>query len=117
MAVIEWKEQRIEFNPNEPVGAVLATAGVKDAIGILQGETFFDLQTPTRTEGSFVPVLPNTKQGLELLRHTAAHVMAQAVARLYGNVEFAIGPVIDDGFYYDFDLEHVFSPEDFPKIE
>lgn len=59
----------------------------------------------------------NSVDALHVLRHTAAHVMAQAVMRLFKDVEFAIGPTIEDGFYYDFDLEHTLTPEDFPAIE
>ena len=49
--------------------------------------------------------------------HTSSHIMAQAVQRLYPGTKFAIGPAIDEGFYYDIDSEHVFTPEDFPAIE
>ena len=49
--------------------------------------------------------------------HTSSHVMAQAIQRLYPGTKFAIGPAIDDGFYYDVDSEHVFTPDDFPAIE
>ena len=54
---------------------------------------------------------------LEVMRHSAAHVMAAAVCRLFPNVKLDIGPSTEDGFYYDFDLEHRLAPEDFPKIE
>ncbi|HHT90403.1 MAG TPA: threonine--tRNA ligase [Firmicutes bacterium] len=53
----------------------------------------------------------------EVMRHTAAHIMAQAVLRLWPETKIAIGPVIKNGFYYDFDLEHRFSPEDLETIE
>jgi threonyl-tRNA synthetase len=54
---------------------------------------------------------------LEVMRHSAAHVMAAAVCRLFPNVKLDIGPSTEDGFYYDFDLEHRLAPEDFSKIE
>ncbi len=54
---------------------------------------------------------------LQTLRHSASHVMAQAVKRLFPDVKLAIGPAIDTGFYYDFDTEHTFTPEDLEKIE
>ncbi len=54
---------------------------------------------------------------INVIRHSLAHVMAAAVKNLFGDVKFAIGPDIDNGFYYDFDLEHRFSEEDFAKIE
>lgn len=57
------------------------------------------------------------KEGFFTLRHTAAHVMAQAIQHLYPGTKFAIGPAIDDGFYYDLESDHVFSQEDFAAIE
>jgi len=103
--------------PGRDLAALLPGGAGALAIAI-EGE-IVDLHTPLRRGGAAKPVLPGTEDGLEVLRHTAAHVMAQAVARLFGrdNVEFAIGPVIDDGFYYDFDVEHAFTPEDLPRIE
>lgn len=56
-------------------------------------------------------------EGLFTLRHTASHVMAQAIQHLFPGVKFAIGPAIDDGFYYDLDSDHVFSQDDFAAIE
>ena len=58
-----------------------------------------------------------TDDELPVIRHTASHIMAQAVQRLYPGTKLAIGPAIDDGFYYDFDKEGGFSPEDLDKIE
>ncbi|MEM5769899.1 MAG: TGS domain-containing protein, partial [Bacillota bacterium] len=59
----------------------------------------------------------NSQEGKDALRHSAAHVMAQAVAHLYQNVKFGIGPAIANGFYYDFDLDYTFTPGDLEKIE
>lgn len=56
-------------------------------------------------------------EGKHALRHSASHILAQAVQRLYGNVQLAIGPAIENGFYYDFDVEKPFSPEDLEKIQ
>ena len=50
-------------------------------------------------------------------RHTTSHILAQAVKKLWPDAKLAIGPAIDNGFYYDFDTEHKFSEEDFEKIE
>ncbi|MFA5139439.1 MAG: threonine--tRNA ligase [Elusimicrobiota bacterium] len=58
-----------------------------------------------------------SKEALEALRHSTSHVMAQAVQELFPGTKIAIGPVIEDGFYYDFDSEHRFTEEDFPAIE
>ena len=54
---------------------------------------------------------------MKALRHTAAHIMAQAVKRLFGDVKLAIGPAIDTGFYYDLDLEHRLNEDDLAAIE
>src|SRR5882757_10648924 len=54
---------------------------------------------------------------LERLRHSAAHVMATAIAKLWPDAQFAAGPPVENGFYYDVDLQHRISPEDFEKIE
>lgn len=62
-------------------------------------------------------VVGDTPEGLHAIRHTAAHVMAQAIQHLFPGTKFAIGPAIDKGFYYDLDSEHVFTPEDLVSIE
>jgi threonyl-tRNA synthetase len=59
----------------------------------------------------------SSPEGKDALRHSAAHVMAQAVAHLYPNVKFGIGPAIANGFYYDFDVDYTFTPADLEKIE
>ena len=59
----------------------------------------------------------SSPDGLAVLRHSAAHVMAQAVQEVYANTRLGIGPPIKDGFYYDFDPENTFNPDDLPKIE
>ena len=59
----------------------------------------------------------NSKDAKKTYWHTTAHIMAQAVGRLFKNVKFAIGPAIDEGFYYDFDLEKPIKEEDLVKIE
>ena len=62
-------------------------------------------------------VTPESKEGLHAIRHTASHVMAQAIQHLFPDVKFAIGPAIDNGFYYDLDSSHVFTPDDLRSIE
>ena len=59
----------------------------------------------------------STPEGLDIIRHSAAHIMAEAVGELYGQVKYAIGPTIEDGFYYDFDLGESLSVDDLEKIE
>jgi threonyl-tRNA synthetase len=67
-------------------------------------------------EGKVAPVLASEPAGLEILRHSAAHVMAEAVTRLFPQAKVAIGPAIEDGFYYDFDNPTPFTPDDLDKI-
>ncbi len=76
-----------------------------------------DLQAPLEQGGSLEWVTMDSDLGKEVLRHTTSHVMAQAVKRLYPGIKVTIGPAIKDGFYYDFDFDGSFSPEDFPRIE
>ena len=76
-----------------------------------------DLTTPLH-EGDKLSILTfNDEMGRWTLRHTAAHIMAQAVQHQYPDARFAIGPAIENGFYYDFDREESFTPEDLEKIE
>jgi len=63
------------------------------------------------------PVTADSPEGLEVYRHTTSHVMAQAVKSLFADARVAIGPAIEDGFYYDFDVDHHFTPEDLARIE
>ena len=72
----------------------------------------------TIIDGSTVEFLgADTQEGKDTLRHTAAHIMAQAIQHLFPGVKFAIGPSIENGFYYDMDTEHRFTQEDFAAIE
>ncbi|MEB6611306.1 threonine--tRNA ligase [Staphylococcus pasteuri] len=76
-----------------------------------------DLTRPLETDGEIEIVTPGSEEALEVLRHSTAHLMAQALKRLYGDVKFGVGPVIEGGFYYDFDTEEKISSDDFEKIE
>lgn len=76
-----------------------------------------DLTKPLETDGSIEIVTPVSEEALEVLRHSTAHLMAHAIKRLYGNVKFGVGPVIEGGFYYDFDIDQNISSDDFEQIE
>ena len=95
------------------IGAGLAKAAVA---GKINGE-MVDLSTPIDADSSVEIVTLKSDEGLEIYRHTSSHIMAQAVQELYKDIKVTIGPVIDNGFYYDFDYDGHFSPEDFEKIE
>ncbi len=76
-----------------------------------------DISTPLTHDCRIEAVLPGDDDTIEVLRHTAAHIMAQAVKELFQDVQVAIGPAIEKGFYYDFDYQRPFTPEDLEKIE
>ena len=76
-----------------------------------------DIRTELNGDCELEILTARDAEGLKVLRHTASHVMAQAVKRLYPNAKLAIGPAIDDGFYYDFDREEPFSAEELADIE
>jgi len=76
-----------------------------------------DLNTPLTKDSKIEGISIHSPEGLEILRHTTSHLMAQAVKELYPEVRITIGPAIADGFYYDFDYSRPFTPEDLAKIE
>lgn len=76
-----------------------------------------DLTRPLEEDGSIEIVTPGSEEALEVLRHSTAHLMTQALKRLYGDVKFGVGPVVEGGFYYDFDMDEKVSSDDFEKIE
>lgn len=76
-----------------------------------------DLRTVIDTDASLEILTFDDEDGRKAFNHTASHIMAQAVKRLYPEAKLTIGPAIDNGFYYDFDVEKSFSPEDLTKIE
>jgi threonyl-tRNA synthetase len=109
-----------EFDPGVTGAEIAASIGprlAKAAVAVkLDGETI-DL-TRAITDSGIVEVITDTsEEGRHVLRHSAAHVMAQAVLDLYPGAKFAIGPPITDGFYYDFEVEEPFTPEDLERIE
>ena len=89
----------------------------RDAIVAKVNGELTDLRDPIVDGAEVKFFTKEDKEGLFTLRHTASHVMAQAIQHLFPGTKFAIGPAIDDGFYYDLDSEHVFSQEDFAAIE
>ncbi len=95
-----------------------ANVSKKKAVAAKLDGEIIDLNRPLPSSGKLEFIRKGKDpDALHVLRHTAAHVMAQAVMRVFDDVEFAIGPTIEDGFYYDFDLPHTLTPEDFDAIE
>lgn len=96
--------------------AISNSLGKNALVAKVNGE-LMDLRDPIVDGAEVEFFTKEDPEGLFTLRHTASHVMAQAIQHLFPGVKFAIGPAIDDGFYYDLDSDHVFSQEDFAAIE
>ncbi len=87
------------------------------AVAAKLNDRLIDLSSPVNEDGELTPILMDTPKGLDIIRHSASHIMAEAVQSLFPNVKVTIGPSIENGFYYDFDKDQAFVPEDLPKIE
>nr|WP_026535689.1 threonine--tRNA ligase [Arthrobacter sp. H14] len=93
-------------------------AGQRDIVVVRVNGELKDLDAPIHDDGAQVDgVEIGSEDGLNVLRHSAAHVMAQAVQQLRDDAELGIGPYITDGFYFDFDVDEPFTPEDLKKLE
>jgi len=115
---IKGKEYKVE--KGTPLGKIFELAGIKDALGGVINGKIIDLQTPVRESGEIKPVYRGSKESLEIMRHSLAHIMAQALKELYGakKVHLGVGPTTEEGFYYDVEVEgHKITEEDLPKIE
>ncbi|BDG44606.1 threonine--tRNA ligase [Saccharococcus caldoxylosilyticus] len=101
----------------EDIAASISPGLKKKAIAGKLNDRFIDLRTPIQEDGAISIITQDMPEALDILRHSTAHLMAQAIKRLYKNVKLGVGPVIENGFYYDIDMEHSLTPEDLPKIE
>lgn len=115
--------QPFSVNAGTPVGAAMKELGfsnkgpeavvcVKDADGALK-----DLSHVPETNGDFWPIIAGSVEGRGVIRHSCAHVLAQAVQKEFPGTKLGIGPAIDNGFYYDFQVAEPFTPDDLKKIE
>ena len=89
----------------------------KEAIAAKINDKLVDLNHGLKNDDKVEIITADSEDGIEIIRHSTAHVMAQAVKRIYGNVKLAIGPTIKNGFYYDFDLDISLTKDDLKKIE
>src|SRR5436190_1536490 len=103
----------VELPEGEPIGSVLPP----DIVAARVGERVVDLSWVPDDDVEVSVLSTNDADGLYVVRHSTAHVMAQAVCDLHPGAKYAIGPPIEDGFYYDFDLPQALSPDDLPRIE
>lgn len=104
----------------EDIAASISPGLKKKALaGKLNGKEI-DLRTPLLESGTIEIITDKSEEALDIMRHSTAHLLAQAIKRIYGkehHVQFGVGPVIENGFYYDVDIDVAITPEDLPKIE
>ena len=111
------KRQFDEPLDGESLARALSPSLAKKAIALkLEGEVV-DLRTPITKDASVEILTQQSEEALDIIRHDAAHVMAEAVQELYPGTQVTIGPVIENGFYYDFARDEPFRPDDLEKIE
>jgi threonyl-tRNA synthetase len=105
-----------EFPSGFDIAGSISEGLARDSVAMELGGRLVDMSTVVKKDSAIRLITTRDKEALEIMRHSAAHVMAQAVLRVYKDAKLTIGPVIEDGFYYDIDMEPV-SEDDFPKIE
>lgn len=118
---------QLKGNPAEQVEAeslsvrealdYLKVGGLDRVVAVKVNGVLKDLASPLEGAAELAPVYLQSDEGVEILRHSASHVMAMAVKELFPGVKVTIGPAIENGFYYDFDYERPFREDDLPPIE
>ena len=112
--------KQVSFNKGVTLTEIARTISSnleKQAIVGRVNETTYDLTRPILTDAQVAIYDKHSKEGLEVIRHSTAHLLAQAVKRLYPDACFGVGPVIENGFYYDIEMKHTLIPEDLITIE
>ncbi|MFQ5424806.1 MAG: threonine--tRNA ligase [Phycisphaerae bacterium] len=99
------------------IGPGLARAAIGAQARYDDGEVMLDLSTPLAGDCRLTLFTPKDPRSLTVVRHSTAHVMAEAICKLWPETKLVYGPPVDNGFYYDIDLDHRLAPEDFPRIE
>lgn len=97
----------------EQIGPGLAKAAL---LARLDGR-LVDLATPVTHDAQVQIITPRDPEGIDAMRHSCAHVMAEAICRLWPQTKLVYGPTVEDGFYYDIDLDDPIRPDDFERIE
>ncbi|MEM9356147.1 MAG: TGS domain-containing protein, partial [Pseudomonadota bacterium] len=99
------------------VASSISKSLAKKAVAITLNGELADLADPIQSDASITIVTRTDDAALELIRHDCAHVLAEAVQELFPGTQVTIGPVIENGFFYDFAKDEPFHPDDLPKIE
>lgn len=120
MITITLPDNSIKTFNEYPDGAAVAKSisegFARNCVAVEIDGRYIDLNTPLKEDCRIRLITTRDKEGLDILRHSSAHVMAEAIQNLYRDAKLTIGPVVEDGFYYDIDMESL-SKEDFPAIE
>jgi len=120
MVTITLPDESIKQFPDVPTGTDVAKSisdgFARNCVAMRIDDLLTDLNQPITHDAKIRFITTKDPEGLEIMRHSAAHVMAQAILRLFKDAKLTIGPVVEDGFYYDIDMEPI-SEDDFPKIE
>ncbi len=109
----------LQFEAPVTAREALAAKGLlrSDVVAAKVDGQVVDLSRPLERDCRVEPVVASSPEGLDVIRHSSAHLMAQAVKRLFPETQVTIGPVIENGFYYDFSRQQAFTPEDLERIE
>ena len=110
----------VELENGQSFTSILSGLSIRNReklLGLYIGDRLYDLHQPIKSAGKVRLVYADTDEGLVILRHSTAHIMAQAVRHLFPGVKLAIGPTIKDGYYYDFDFTEPISSHDLERIE
>jgi len=120
MIQLEVDSRRLEAEPGKTLGAIFHEQyqeAFRQGVAARLNGRVVDFHTPIYESGRIELIPVETDEGLSVLRHSTAHLMASAVVKLFPNAKLAIGPAIADGFYYDFQVDRPFQPEDLEQIE
>ncbi|NRR15731.1 threonine--tRNA ligase [Bacillus pacificus] len=101
----------------EEIAGSISSSLKKKAVAGKVNDGLYDLRRNIEENAEVEIITIDSDEGVEIARHSAAHILAQAVKRLYGDINLGVGPVIENGFYYDMDLPSSVNVEDLPKIE
>ncbi|AZQ47798.1 threonine--tRNA ligase [Bacillus albus] len=101
----------------EEIAGSISSSLKKKAVAGKVNDGLYDLRRNIEENAEVEIITLDSDEGVEIARHSAAHILAQAVKRLYGDIKLGVGPVIENGFYYDMDLPSSVNVEDLPKIE
>jgi threonyl-tRNA synthetase len=117
VADFKVKVDGLEQSANDKTNAIDFYKDNKDVVAVKINGELKDSATAVKAGDEVVEVLANSEEGLAIIRHSTAHILAQAVQKIYPQIKLGIGPPIKDGFYYDFQVQDNFTPEDLVKIE